>query len=122
MFRTSKFKIANDRATNATMTPITPEWIRDQISGRRGVQAALAKAIGLTAPQMSLVMSGSRKITSEEATKIAEFFNGHFPLAQALTEGQQQLLEASFGLTEQELQFLINAARAQHAARQEASD
>jgi phage repressor protein C with HTH and peptisase S24 domain len=56
------------------MKDVTPEWLREQMGGERGAQAKLAAHLGLTAPKMSLVMSGKRRLTSAEALKVVEYF------------------------------------------------
>lgn len=55
------------------------QWVRRQMD-RRGVsQAELAAAIGLSESQMSKVMGGTRKLSSDEADEIRRFFGFRLP-------------------------------------------
>lgn len=55
------------------------QWVREQMERRKVSQADLAAAIGLTEPQMSKVMGGTRSLKASEADAIRRFFGYQMP-------------------------------------------
>lgn len=56
------------------------EWIDQQLKARDMPRARLAEAIvGMTETKLSLVMSGRRKLSSDEADAIRRFFGYRLP-------------------------------------------
>ena len=56
------------------------EWIDEQLKKRKLPRRALAFAIpGMTEAKLSLVMSGTRKLSSTEADNIRRFFGYRLP-------------------------------------------
>lgn len=64
-------------------------WISSELANRGMTQADLAARIGLTEVQMSKVMRGSRRLTSDEADSIRRCFGYKLPeeAAQDALEG-----------------------------------
>ena len=77
----------------------------------------MAKAIGLTSTQMTLIMKGDRKISAAEAAKIQEFFGFDVSVGKPLTEAQKRLLEATLMLEDSEIETLIHFAFSQAATK-----
>lgn len=56
------------------------QWIDDQLTQRDMPRRALAEAIpGMTETKLSLVMSGRRKLSADEADAIRRFFGYRLP-------------------------------------------
>lgn len=55
------------------------QWVREQMERRQVSQADLAAAIGLTEPQMSKVMGGTRMLKASEADAIRRYFGYMMP-------------------------------------------
>ncbi len=93
------------------METITPEWLRARLDGDRGKKAELAEALGIGADKVSKMISGARKPQAEEIPKILAFFG--------VTTAQvdPELAEVWRKLEPAERLFLLNAAKAQIAAR-----
>lgn len=56
------------------MEVVDKNWIKERIAGRRGVQAELAEAAGLTKDQLSKILAGTRKVQADEVPRIIAFF------------------------------------------------
>ncbi|MEM7191299.1 MAG: S24 family peptidase [Pseudomonadota bacterium] len=53
---------------------ITKEWLREKVSQKRGLQAELARHLGIAPEKISKVLSGDRRLTAEELPRVLEFF------------------------------------------------
>lgn len=58
----------------ATMKVYDSLWLKELIGGRRGVQAELAREIGVSPDKITRILNGDRKIQVEEISKIIGFF------------------------------------------------
>jgi phage repressor protein C with HTH and peptisase S24 domain len=56
------------------MTKIDGKWLEEQLAGRRGAKAELARYLELEPEKISKVVSGIRRFTAEEALKVMTFF------------------------------------------------
>jgi transcriptional regulator with XRE-family HTH domain len=54
-------------------------WIRQQLESKGVSQAELGSAIGLTSVQVNKILTGYRRLTSEEADNIRRFFGYRLP-------------------------------------------
>lgn len=95
----------------ANMETITPEWLRIRLDGDRGKKAELADALGLGADKISKMISGTRKPQAEEIPKILAFFG------ETAATVDPELAEVWRQLEPSERLFLLNAAKAQIAGR-----
>jgi DNA-binding transcriptional regulator YdaS (Cro superfamily) len=93
------------------METITAEWLRIRLEGDRGKKAELAEALGIGADKVSKMISGARKPQAEEIPKILAFFGA------TSTTVDPELAEVWQQLEPSERLFLLNAAKAQLAAR-----
>lgn len=57
------------------MDMIDGKWIKARMSGKRGEQAELARALDITATQVSLMLKGKRQVQPQEVPKLLDFFN-----------------------------------------------
>ena len=96
------------------METITPEWLRARLDGDRGKKAELAEALGIGADKVSKMISGARKPQAEEIPKILAFFGA------TSAKVDPELAEVWQQLEPSERLFLLNAAKAQLAARDQA--
>lgn len=95
------------------MQVITPEWLKERLGNDRGKRAQLAKALGISPDKVSKMLSGSRKPQAEEIPIIHAFFGASHP------EVDPELAEVWSELEPSERLFLLNAAKAQLAARRQ---
>lgn len=95
----------------AIMETITPEWLRARLDGDRGKKAALAEALGIGADKISKMISGARKPQAEEIPKILAFFG------ETQSNVDPELAAVWRQLEPSERLFLLNAAKAQIASR-----
>lgn len=58
----------------ATMILIDADWIKGQMSGKRGEQTALAKAMGIDKDKMSKILKGRRQVQLKEMEGALRFF------------------------------------------------
>ncbi|WP_406736939.1 helix-turn-helix domain-containing protein [Thioclava sp. GXIMD4215] len=79
------------------MEVIDAKWIKRHLKGERGEQSRLADAIGVSPDIVSKIISGKRRVKSEEAPKIVAFFNAD----QRLTSSNHHLLEIYDSLSEE---------------------
>ena len=93
------------------MEPITAEWLRERLDGDRGRKTELADALGIGSDKVSKMIAGTRKPQAEEIPKILAFFGKTNPGV------DPELAEVWQKLEPQERLFLLNAAKAQIAAR-----
>ncbi|HGG04772.1 MAG TPA: XRE family transcriptional regulator [Aliiroseovarius sp.] len=56
------------------MTNFNRFWIKEHLTGKRGEQAALARAMGINADKMSKIMRGERQIKADELPGMLKFF------------------------------------------------
>lgn len=77
------------------------EWLKTEMAKRKLSQRDVAEAVGLTDAQMSKVLSGSRKLSSEEADSIRRFFGYALPDDEA-SDLDIRLLRALSQMTEAE--------------------
>lgn len=56
------------------MEVIDANWIKRHLTGQRGERSRLAEATGLSTDIISKIISGKRRVKSEEAPKIVAFF------------------------------------------------
>lgn len=61
-------------ATPRGMDVIDRDWLQARMRGQRGMQARLARALGITRDQMSKVMTGVRRVQPEEIPTVLAFF------------------------------------------------
>ncbi|MER5172648.1 helix-turn-helix domain-containing protein [Thioclava kandeliae] len=79
------------------MEVIDAEWIRRHLTGERGEQTRLADAIGLSPDVISKIISGKRRVKSEEIPKIVSFFGVDL----SSTDRNHHLLELYDSLSEE---------------------
>lgn len=89
------------------MEMIDAAWIEARLTGKRGELAALARAIGVDATQISKIRSGERRVQPEEMAKIKAFFDGAQP---APDPRMQRIATLAQQLDDAEKDFLIVAA------------
>lgn len=58
-----------------TMDVVDGDWIRKRLDGRHGEKAELARAIGISAQKLSLILSGKRQVQAHEIPKVVDYFN-----------------------------------------------
>lgn len=95
------------------MEVITSKWLADHLGDDRGKRAALAEALGVTPDKVSKMLAGTRKPQAEEIPTILAFFGEADPSADPELAAIWRELEPS------ERVFLLNAAKAQIAARRQ---
>ncbi|MEM7059323.1 MAG: hypothetical protein AAF557_17195 [Pseudomonadota bacterium] len=95
------------------MTAIDRFWIAQKIEGRPSVLAELAQHLRLPIEDMGQLLRGERDVTVEEAQALQSFFDGEGFLSCDLSNDQKKMLELTFQLTDQEIRYLLESARAQ---------
>lgn len=98
------------------MEAITADWLRQRLEGDRGKKAALAEALGIGKDKVSKMIAGTRKPQAEEIPRILAFFGVTSPGVDL------ELAEVWRELEPSERVFLLNAAKAQIAARQSSEE
>lgn len=93
------------------MEKITSEWLKERLGDDRGKKAALAEALGLTNDKISKMISGIRKPQAEEIPTIHAFFG------ETASDVDPELAAVWRQLEPSERTFLLNAAKAQIAAK-----
>lgn len=58
-----------------TMNEVNSKWLKAKIANNRGLQAQLAREIGLSPDKVSKIVSGTRGISARESELIRAFFN-----------------------------------------------
>lgn len=97
------------------MQIINAEWIKQRLTGRRGEQAELARAIGVTPDVVSKILRGERRVQAHEIPKILAHFSEITPIEHDLTV--QKLLQRIPELTGPERDLLLAAAEGMIAKR-----
>lgn len=77
------------------------EWLKSEMSKRNLTQRDVGEAVGLSDAQMSKVLNGLRKLSSEEADRIRRFLGYALPDDEA-TELDIRLLHALSQMTDAE--------------------
>jgi len=98
------------------MEVITADWLKERLGSERGARVALAEALGVKPDIISKMLSGVRQPQAREIPLILKFFE------QSPSAPDPELVAVWSELEEQERAFLINAARAQIAARNSAPE
>jgi DNA-binding transcriptional regulator YdaS (Cro superfamily) len=93
------------------MQMITTEWLNERLANDRGKRAALAVALGIGPDKVSKMLSGTRKPQANEVPTILAFFG------ESADGVDPELAEVWSQLEPSERMFLLNAAKAQIAAR-----
>lgn len=77
------------------MDVIDGNWIKQRLTGERGEQAALARALGITQAKVSLTLKGTRNVQPSEVPKLLEFFNEGPPPVKGMSEATAEPFKAS---------------------------
>ncbi|MCZ0962860.1 hypothetical protein [Paracoccus benzoatiresistens] len=98
------------------METIDAKWIIDRLTGKRGEKSALAKAMGVSAAEVSKILKGERRVQPEEMAKVKAFFDG--PDAPA-RPAEKRLADRLKLLTDEELDLMSGAVDGLIARRRE---
>lgn len=66
------------------MESVDREWIMSRLTGRRGEQVDLARALGISTDKLNKILSGARRVQAAEVAAVLKFFG----------EGQPETLPA----------------------------
>ena len=96
------------------MTKIDRFWIARKIEGKPSVLAELAQHLQIPMKDMAQLMRGEREVSPTEARALKSYFDGGGYLSpRELSNDQKKMLELAFQLTDQEIRYLLESARAQ---------
>lgn len=99
------------------------EWIDNELKKRQLPRAALVDVVpGMTAPKLSLVFSGQRKLSVQEADKIRRYFGYRLPEDpprnefEEISDKIQHLDDGNLHLVKMYIEALSSASPEEHKA------
>lgn len=79
-----------DFGNKAAMENVDLQWLKARMTGQRGEKARLAEALGIKPDQVAKILTGVRRIQTDEIPKLRAFFN---EAVLTISAEEQRLLE-----------------------------